>query len=117
MQSIRPSSTLHESTCEVIDDDHLAVLYDVLVIFLIKSVRLQSLLHAVEQFHVSWIIQIRDTEKFLSLLDTLFGENCGVVLLVDEIISGRDFGLFVFVTFFEIRNYRISDVVLVGRFI
>ena len=81
----------------------------------VKRVRLQSLLDAVQQFHVVGIVKITDAQKPLSLINALFGQDGRVVLLIDHIVAS----LFLFFQLFaanELRNDRVRLVVLVGRF-
>ena len=60
---VRPAAALHQAAGEVVDDDHFAVLHDVMMIELVKRVRLQGLLDAMEQVHIRRVVKIADAQK------------------------------------------------------
>ena len=115
VQSIRPATAFHQASGEVIDDDHFAVLHDILMVEPVKRVRLQSLLDAVQQFHVAGIVKIADAQQPFGFINAFFGQDRRVVLFIDHVVAG----LLVFFQLFaanELRNDRVRLVVLVGRF-
>ena len=52
VQTVGPATAFHQASGEIVNDDHFAVLHDVLMIELVKRVCFQRLLDAVQQFHV-----------------------------------------------------------------
>ena len=112
MQSVRPTPPFHQTSGEVIDDDHLAVLHDVLMIQTVKRVGFQCLLDTVQQLHVRRIVKIADAEQLFRFVHAIFGQHRGMVLLVDDVIAG----LLAFGQFFaalKLRNDRVRLIVLV----
>ncbi len=53
VQTVRPAASGHQTTGEIVNDNHLAVLHDVVMIGLIKRVCFQGLFDAMEQVHVA----------------------------------------------------------------
>src|SRR5436305_12957874 len=60
MKPVRPATTFHQAPREVVNDDDLAVLNDVLMVELVERMSFESLLDAVQQFHVRRVVEIAD---------------------------------------------------------
>ena len=97
---------MHEAASEIVNDDHLAFLDNVMVVGLIERVGLQSLLDTMEQVHIRRIVKIGNAEQAFSLRNTSLCQYGRVILFIDEVVTGRDLGLLIFVSFLEPRDHH-----------
>src|SRR3954467_9498124 len=105
VETVRPAPARHQASGEVVDDDYLAFLHHVLVVLAVKRVRPQGLLDVMERLDLLRVVEIRNVELRLHLLDAIVGEDDGAGLLVDGEVAIAD----------EAGNDLVDDVVLVGR--
>ncbi len=116
VQAVGPAAAGHHAAGELVDDDHLAVLDQVLDVAPVEVVRAQPLVDAMDQVHVLHVVEVVDAEELFHLADTLVGEGHGVRLLVHEEVAG---GVLVAVLVldllapFEPRDDLVDPVVLV----
>ena len=75
VESVAVSSSEHQTSRELIDDDDLAVLYDIVYITLHHVSGLQSLQHVMVYFHVLRVREVLHAEILFTLLDTFVGER------------------------------------------
>ncbi len=115
VQSVRPATTFHQTTGEVVDDNYFTILDHVLVVQPVKGVRFQCLLDAVEQLHVRRIVKIANTEETLSFVNAFFGEHSGVRFFIDDVVTSL-LTVDVF-TFLQVRNDRVGVFVFVSGFV
>ncbi len=73
MQAVGPAASGHEASGELVDDDHLAVLDDVVLVALEQDVRLEALLDAVLDFVVGEVVDVVDAQRVLDLCLSLLG--------------------------------------------
>ncbi len=76
----------HETARELVDDEHLAVLHDIVHVALEEGVGLQGLVHMMEQFDIARIEEVLDLQGLLDPRHPLLGEDDGPRLLVDRVI-------------------------------
>ena len=91
MQPIRPASTWHQASGELVDDDDFAVFHYVLHVAPVESVRLDRDFNVVLQVPVFYVGDIPDSEQPFNLLPALIGYGDRLVLFVDNIIAGENF--------------------------
>ncbi len=83
VDAVGVAPAVHQAAGELVDDDHLAVLDDVLLVLVEQVPRLQRRVELVRQLEVALVVQVRDAEHLLDLRDALLGDRDGVRLLVD----------------------------------
>jgi hypothetical protein len=67
--ALRPAAAFHDPARELVDDLHLAVLDDVLVVALVERLRLERLDQVVDELDVARLVEVVDLERSLDLLD------------------------------------------------
>ncbi len=121
VQTVAPAAARHQTAGEFIDDDHLAVLHDIILIALENDVSLERLLNVVVPLHVLRLIHVADAEQLLHLQHAFFGEGGGAVFFIDGEIAGGVLlaRLFAFDHFAanQVRDDLVGLVILVGRFL
>ena len=85
VQALRPAATGHEAPGELVDDDHLAVLDDVVAVALVEHLRLQRLLEVARQAEVVGE-HVVDAEPALHLVGAGLGDRDLLELLVDDVV-------------------------------
>ncbi len=88
MEPVRPTTARHQPTGELVDDDHLAVLDDVLPIEFEQGVSPQRLIDRVQNLGLRRIPQVLDAEDLFDPLHPALGEGGGLGLLVHQVIPG-----------------------------
>ena len=104
VEPLRPAPPGHEATGELVDDDHLAVLDDVVAVALVEDLRLQRLLEVAGQAEVA-LEHVVDAEHPLHLVGAGLGDGDLLELLVDDVVLLRG----------QARNEARELEVLVGR--
>ena len=121
MQAVAPAAARHDAAGELVDDDHLSVLHQVILVAMEQHVGLERLLHVVIEFHVARArTDCRMPSSFSTLSDAFFGERHAAMLLVDRVIAGgvllaRLLALDHFAAH-QLGNDAVDLVVLVGGF-
>ena len=88
VESLRPAAPGHLAAGELVDDDDLAVLDDVVAVALVERVRPQRLLEVAGEARVGRdVVEVRDAEQPLDLVDALLGGRDRVLLEVDEVVA------------------------------
>ena len=105
VEPVRPAPARHQPPGELVDDDHLAVLHDVVDVALEERVGLQRLRHVVERVDLARVVEIADAEEPLALGDAFLSQHRRAVLLVDRVVDLLP----------ELRDDAVDDEVLVGR--
>uniref|UniRef100_A0A6J7PAF4 Unannotated protein n=1 Tax=freshwater metagenome TaxID=449393 RepID=A0A6J7PAF4_9ZZZZ len=87
MDALGPATALENAAGELVDDLHLAALHYVVLVALIQLLGLQRRLQLVYEVLLDLVVEIRDAERLLHLLDTgLHGEDNALVLLYFVVI-------------------------------
>ena len=86
VQPLAVTSPGHETAREFVDDEHLAVLDDIVHVAPEEGVRLQGLIHMMEQFDIARIEEVLDLQGLFDPRHPLLGEDDGPGLLVDRVI-------------------------------
>ena len=94
VKSLGVASTFKASTRELVDDQHLAVAHDVLLVALEEGVRLEGLDKMVDKLPMDVEVQVLDADCLLDLVDAALGRGDRPLLLVDlevhTLLEGRD---------------------------
>ena len=83
MQAVAPLPAEHQAAGELVDDDHLAVLHDVVHVALVEVMGLERVVDQVRPFHVAGRVEALDAGQLLGLADAFVGQVAGVLLLLD----------------------------------
>ena len=89
VEALGPSPALHDATRELVDDLHLAVLDDVLLVAVVQRLRLQRLREVVDELDVARVVEVVDPERALDLLDAARERRHGLELLVVRVVGVR----------------------------
>ena len=87
MEAIRPAPARHQTTGELINDGHFAILDHVLAIALVKGVRLQRGVQVPGQLVVLRRVEIIDAEPGLDLGDPLLRRLGRTSFLIDRVVD------------------------------
>ena len=68
VQSLRPAAARHRAAGELVDDQHLAVLHDVVHVALVQRVRAQQLVHDVQPLGLRRVLDLELAPRFDLLL-------------------------------------------------
>ena len=79
MEALVLTAADHQTTGKLIDDEHFAVLHDVINVPLHHTVGFDSLVDVVGEGHILCGSEVLDLEIFLGLLDALGGQGAGLV--------------------------------------
>ena len=121
VETVRPAATGHEPTCELVDDDYLAVLHHVVHILLEEGVGLQGLADVVKHVHLGRVVEVFHVEQPLAMGNPLLGQGDGTGLFVHDVVArrlGLDLGQLAFDDggrALELGNDPIDLVVPIGR--
>ena len=88
VQPVAPAAPRHEPSGELVDDDHLAVLDDVLLVLVIKGPRLHRVVEVMDGGDVP-LVHVLYAEQLLRAPDAVLGEHDGVLLLLDDVVGLR----------------------------
>ena len=94
MQAVAEASSIHETSGELVYDEDLAVLYDVVDVFLHEEVRTESLMYVVVELHVVRIREVVDLEVGLAELDSFVCQRHLIVLLFNLVVRSLIEGLY-----------------------
>ena len=86
VQTIRPAAPVHKASGELIDDDHLAVLNDVLLVEVIEGMRLESGVDEAREAEVFRVVQVLDANRLFNLRSAFVRERDALVLDVDDVV-------------------------------
>ncbi len=115
VETLRPASTGHLATRELVDDDDLAVLDDVVAVDLVQGVCPKRLLEMTGQPGIGGdVVDVRHVEELLDLLDALLRGRDRVLLEVDEVVAAL---LGAFRSLLQPRHQARERVVQVARFL
>ncbi len=120
VQAVGPAAAGHHAAGELVDDDHLAVLDQVVDVALEQVVRAQPLVDGGEQLHVLELVEVVDVEQLLDLGDALVGDRHRVRLLVDEEVACRVLAavaLLDLLALHQLGDDLVDAVVAVGGFL
>src|SRR5438552_13167336 len=104
VEPIAPAAAGHEPAGELVDDDHLAVLDDVLLVLPVESARSHRVVEVMHGGHVA-LVHVLHAEQLLGARDALLGECDRVLLLFDDVVGVR----------LELRRDARERVVRLGR--
>ena len=86
VQPVAPAPSRHETAGELVDDDHLAVLDDVLLVLAIEGLRLHRVVEVMDRGHVA-LVEVLHLEELLGAGDPVLGEIHGMVFLFDHVVG------------------------------
>ncbi len=87
VQAVAPAAPGQHAAGELVDDQHLAVLADhVVLVALVQRVRTQELVGDVQRLDVDRIVQVRHPQHLLDGFDAVVREGDGERLLVDQVV-------------------------------
>ena len=88
METIAVTTARHDTSGELVDDKYLVILDHVVLITVHEVVCTKRQDHAVLDLQILRIREVLDMEELLNLMDTLLGEVDGLLLLVDDEVTG-----------------------------
>src|ERR1700674_1093898 len=118
VQPVGPAPARHHAAGELVDDDHLAVLDQVVDVELVEVVGAQRLVDPVQGLHVVRVVEVAHAEQAFDFLDPLVGQADGMALLVDQKVAGGALAAVALVDLLAARQARhdaVDAVVLVDR--
>ena len=83
VQAVAPMAARHEAAGELVDDDHLAILHDVVHVALVEVMGLERVVDQVRPLHVAGRVEALDAGQPLGLADAFVGQVGGVLLFLD----------------------------------
>ena len=117
MQAVRPATSRHQAAGEFVDDDHFAVLHDVLLVAQVEIVGAQAGVEEVHQRDVGRFVETASGFEQAFLCKDVFGvlvprlgQQHGVRLLVDPVVARAVFHF----AALELRCDRIEADIQVG---
>ena len=87
VQALGPAPALEDAAGELVDDLHLAVLDDVVLVALVELLGLERGLELVHEVLRDLVVEVLDAERLLDLLDARLGRRDGALLLVDVVVD------------------------------
>ena len=87
VQALGPAPALEDAAGELVDDLHLAVLDDVVLVPLEQLLGLERGLELVHEVGRHLVVHVLDAERLLDLLDALVGGGDRALLLVDVVVD------------------------------
>ena len=99
MQTLVIASAVHQTACEFVNDNDLALfVYDIFSVTLHYAVSLDSLIDMVLDRDIIRVGQVINSEEFLCLLYAHRGKGCCLCLFVNDIVD-TCFDIFLIVVF------------------
>ena len=89
VEALRPAAAFHDPPRELVDDLHLAVGDDVLLVSVVERLCLQRLREVVDELDVARVVEVVDPERALDLLDAARQWRDGLELLVVRVVGVR----------------------------
>ena len=86
VDAVGVAPAVHQAPGELVDDDHFAVLDDVLLVAMEEIPRLERGVELMRELDVALVVEVRDAEHLLDLGDAGFGDRNRVRLLVDRVV-------------------------------
>ena len=83
VDALAPAATLEDAAGELVDDLHLAVLDDVVLVAVVEHPRLEGHLQLVHQVLLDLVVEVVDLEGGLDLLDARLGRHHDALVLLD----------------------------------
>ena len=90
VEAVRPAAPGHRPPGELVDDDHLAVAHDVVLVAQPQRVSPQRLVDLVRLGRMLHLVDVGDACPLLDLVDALLGERCRLGLLVNRVVVFGD---------------------------
>ena len=87
MQTLAVTTSVHDTSGELVDNHNLIVLDNVVDVALHGAVRLDCLVDVVLDGGVFHVHQVFQTEEFLCLFDTGFGQGRSLCLFIDDVVG------------------------------
>ena len=87
MKSLVETSAVHKTTCKFVNDDNLAVLYNVVNVKLHNAVSLDSLIYVVLNCEVFGVCEVFYAEEFLGFLNAALCKSSGFLLFVNNVVD------------------------------
>ncbi len=87
VEALGPAPALEDAAGELVDDPHLALLHDVVLVALEQLLGPQRGLQLVDQVLGDLVVHVVDAERLLDGLDALLGGRDGALLLVDVVVD------------------------------
>ncbi len=87
VKAIGPASPLHDPACELVDDLHLAVGHQIVLVPVVELLGLECLLELMDVVHRDRVVQVGDPELPLDFCNAGLGRHSGALLLVDFVIG------------------------------
>ena len=106
VQAFGIAPSRHHASGEFINDDHLIILDDIVLVALEKLVGAQRLLHVMDDGDVLGIVKIvaleqaRSTQNLLEMFVALLGQGAGTLLFIELVIIRR-----------QLRNILIQGII------
>ena len=98
VQAVGPAPARHQPAGELVDDDHFAVLHDVMLVAMEQRVRAQRRIQVMDERDVVRVVEARSgrrqagrREQLLGVLVALLRQQHLVRLLVDPVVAGDPF--------------------------
>ena len=86
VEALGPAPPLEDAAGELVDDLHLAVADDVVLVALEQLLGAQRRLELVHEVLGDAVVEVVDAERLLDLLDAALGGRHGALLLVDVVV-------------------------------
>ena len=74
MKAVRPLASRHKATGELVNNNNVALLYNIVHVQFVQIVSFQGVIDQVRPLHVARRIEAFNTSKFFSLSNTRFSE-------------------------------------------
>ena len=86
MDALAPAAPLEDAAGELVDDLHLAVLDDVVLVLLVQLLGLQGDLHLVDEVLLHLVVEVLDAERGLDLVDARLERDDDALVLLDLVV-------------------------------
>ena len=87
VETLAPAPTLEDAAGELVDDLHLALGDDVVLVAVEQLLGAQRLGELVHEVLVDVVVEVRDAERLLDAADALLGGHHGALRLVDLVVT------------------------------
>ena len=86
VDALAPAAPLEDATGELVDDLHLAVLDDVVLVLLVQLLGLEGDLHLVDEVLLHLVVEVLDAESGLDLVDARLQRHDDALVLLDLVV-------------------------------
>ena len=90
VEALGPAPAVEDATGELVDDLHLAVRDDVVLVALVELLGLQRDLELVHEVLLHLVVEVLDAERLLDLLDARLEDGDVALLLLDVVVDVAD---------------------------